>query len=82
MKIAVERGEGHCFYSIPSLLAHPTCFSPFPSRDGSPQYRPALYTAVYSDCVRYTLQFIVVINAWRLKILSLLNKVCFARSVN
>ena len=21
MKIAVERGEGHCFYSIPSLLA-------------------------------------------------------------
>ena len=26
MKIGVERGEGHCFYSIPSLLAHPWCF--------------------------------------------------------
>lgn len=80
MKIAVERGEGHCFYSIPSLLAHRTCFSPFPSRDGSPQYRPAVYTAVY--LLRCTLQFIAVINAWRLKILSLLNKVCFARSFN
>lgn len=26
MKIAVERGEGHCFYSIPSLLAYHSCF--------------------------------------------------------
>lgn len=35
MKIAVERGEGHCFYSIPSLLAHPTCFHLSPPVTGA-----------------------------------------------
>lgn len=50
MKIAVERGEGHCFYSIPSLLAHHSCFHALDFHL-SPPVTGAHNTAVYSDCV-------------------------------